>query len=226
MTTTVSKNTQIGMEVNAMAKVLINQITFEGSKILFSNSKSQALYNELGEKVMNYVMKQARVFKLHFEAKAQIEFDFDTLVSIGMCEGLLKALSRWDVEKADFLVSLKYHLKTSFLDYMKEELTDKRKTAYNSASYTVSDDEGNETDYMDTIEDTKSSPETIDQMLMLKELFTQLSQEEQGLLVVLMENTGKSRGEAVAKFFGKDSYDSALRKRVSRFQAKCAELIG
>ena len=91
---------------------------------------------------------------------------------------------------------------------------------------TYVDENGTETSVFDTIEDVSSriTLEPTEEEL-LNHLYNNLSQEELDLMNVLINNQGKSRGQAVAAFFGKDNYDTALRMKVSRFQKKVKEIL-
>ncbi len=193
---------------------------------LFKNSQSKTVYNQIAEELLPYVTNYAHKFQNKFNFP---NVDVDLLISIGCFEALNKAIETWD-ETAEVTFRTRHSkiMQNLFINEA-EKANAKKRTLPEGCTMIAStyvDENGTETSVFDTIEDTSSriSLEPTETEL-LNHLSNSLSKDELDLINVLIKNQGKSRGQAVAAFFGKDNYDTALRMKVSRFQKKVKEVL-
>lgn len=193
---------------------------------LFKNSQSKTVYNQIAEELLPYVTNYAHKFQNKFNFP---NVDVDLLISIGCFEALNKAIETWD-ETAEVTFRTRHSkiMQNLFINEV-EKANAKKRTLPEGCTMIAStyvDENGTETSVFDTIEDVSSriSLEPTEEEL-FNHLSSNLSQEELDLMNVLINNQGKSRGQAVAAFFGKDSYDTALRMKVSRFQKKVKKIL-
>lgn len=193
---------------------------------LFKNSQSKTVYNQIAEELLPYVTNYAHKFQNKFNFP---NVDVDLLISIGCFEALNKAIETWD-ETAEVTFRTRHSkiMQNLFINEA-EKANAKKRTLPEGCTMIAStyvDENGTETSVFDTIEDTSSriSLEPTEEEL-LNHLSSSLSKDELDLMNVLIKNQGKSRGQAVAAFFGKDNYDTALRMKVSRFQKRVKEVL-
>lgn len=193
---------------------------------LFKNSQSKTVYNQIAEELLPYVTNYAHKFQNKFNFP---NVDVDLLISIGCFEALNKAIETWN-ETAEVTFRTRHSkiMQNLFINEAEKANAKKRTLpeGYTMIASTYVDENGTETSVFDTIEDVSSriSLEPTEEEL-LNYLSSNLSKEELDLMNVLIKNQGKSRGQAVAAFFGKDNYDTALRMKVSRFQKKVKEIL-
>lgn len=193
----------------------------------YKNTGSRETYNTLGEEIEQHINWYC---KNYIDITGIDCVDHETLVSIGFGEALAKAVKSWDLTQGvHFIGRFDFILKSYIINEVKSQTLAKRAANLNEnrTFNTKQDDEGNEVSVFDQIEDEKSRIEdrNMSETELYKALLENLDEDEIALLKVLMTNQGKSRGQAIAAFYGKDSYDAALRKKVSRFQASVKEIL-
>lgn len=182
---------------------------------------SEEIYSEVKRKADSYARSKGEQFRV----------DADTLLSIGLYEGVKRALTSWDIEKGDFITRLLYMLPNVFMDHIRTEvMVDKRKTLNTATSLSTPIDGENI-----TLEDTLVDNDTSVEMMVIPSIVTEVfnsysethGQEKAELakIVFLFDGSLENRNKLICQHYGVDSYNSTVRKRVERtkkhFQEFC-----
>lgn len=212
-----------------MRNELINNLATKLKDKGFESPAGRQAWGRLVEEIYPEVEKKAESYA---KSKGeQFRVDAGTLLSIGLYEGVKRALTSWDIEKGDFISRLLYMLPNVFMDHIRTEvLVDKRKTLITATSLSTPIDGDNIT-LEDTIVDNDTCVESMVIPNIVTDFFTSYSniygeeKAEIAKIVFLFDGSLESRNKAICKYYNATTYNSTIRKRVERvkkhFQEFC-----
>jgi len=155
--------------------------------------------------------------------KSEYRIDKDELFSLLIYEGVQKAFKIWYDPSFPFLSVYKKALQFITSKYIETQMKPKNLIYSQSVSLFVENSDGEE-EYLEKIDPNVNIEEQILENEFFAKLAT-LSEDEKKVAYVLMNYSGKQKGEAFARIFGKESYDATLRNKVERIKKKLAKLL-
>ena len=155
--------------------------------------------------------------------KSEYRIDKDELFSLLIYEGVQKAFKIWYDPSFPFLSVYKKALQFITSKYIEIQMKPKNLIYSQSVSLFVENSDGEE-EYLEKIDPNVNIEEQILETEFFAKLAT-LSEDEKKVAYVLMNYSGKQKGEAFARIFGKESYDATLRNKVERIKKKLAKLL-
>ncbi|MGV2685487.1 hypothetical protein GNF82_13980 [Clostridium perfringens] len=199
---------------------LINKLALKLQKEGFENPVGRQAWGRLAEELYPEIKKKAEGYARSKSEECRI--DTDTLLSIGLYEGVKRALNSWDIEKGDFAARLLYMLPMVFLDHIRTEvLRDKRKSLTTATSLSTPID-GENTTLEDVLVDTSANVKKLLIPSTVYEIFTMYEKaygkERSDLAKIIFTYADKLdlRNKAICSFFGVADYNPTIRKRVER----------
>lgn len=203
-----------------MRSELINNLATKLKNKGFESQAGRQAWGRLVEEIYPEVEKKAESYA---KSKGeQFRVDASTLLSIGLYEGVKRALASWDIEKGDFMPRLLYMLPNVFMDHIRTEvLVDKRRTLITATSLSTPID-GDNIVLEDTLVDNDTCVESMIIPSAVTELLTSYSaiygeeKAEIAKLVFLFDGSLESRNKAICKYYNVTAYSDTIRKRVER----------
>lgn len=214
-----------------MRNELVNRLALKLQDKGFESPAGRQAWGRMAEEIYPEVRKKAESYA---KSKGeQFRIDADTLLSIALYEGVKRALNSWDIEKGDFITRLLYMLPNVFMDHIRTEvLVDKRKTLITATSISTPID-GDCLTLEDTLIDNDKTVEELVIPSLVSEIFDLYTKShgkdkaDIAKIIFLFEGSLENRNKAICRFYGVDTYNATIRKRVERvkkhFQDFCQE---
>lgn len=207
--------------MNETTVTRINDYAREVQAKGFGTAAARAAYNELA--ALLYTTAKSKVDYFFQTYCSSYRIDKAQLLSLALFEGVKYTIDKWDADKCDYFKRYTYYLPRLFKTHLRDEVHAEVRMGMTSA-IGIDTPVGDDIIIADTLVDDSPTDDILNlyrkTAAMLRDFGKQYGEDKAAIMAILLLNSDslEARTKAVTEYYGADTYNNTIRKRVERIR--------